>query len=313
MNPVGPPTGPDPTPGPVGRPPGFQGRSDSMGGWRDVLAELQRRFEAAALQGEAVECVLRENMRPGVKWPAIQPPPWDRIEPVCGKSRAAPGLPFSVLLYGPANRCRLFCDIATDAGLMLAKLSPSVLADILDAAPAGCDPCWVWMFAVLGIARAGRPGGPALAHDRVAWDGRGVRTAADLKRPPKPCGHVVSSITDVFLASQKAAWVLLQCGRKKSRGNVSGQGRKNRPRANAPLLLTPPQTDALTTVMECQGNIAKAARQLGKSYKTVQQHYRAALKKAGLSRLPKVGHKTQALPTGRDGEALVIDGPNQRW
>jgi len=69
--------------------------------------------------------------------------------------------------------------------------------------------------------------------------------------------------------------------------------------------LTAKQTEAVQIVGECKGNYAEAARRVGKDRKTVEQHYRAAMRKLGKIVLPKP--KLRALPQDRRGQPNVSE------
>ena len=76
-----------------------------------------------------------------------------------------------------------------------------------------------------------------------------------------------------------------------------------------PKRLTAKQLEASQIVAECKGDIAEAARRLGKDAKTVRQHYTAATKKLGKT---VVKHATKQLPSDRRGQANIADGEDRR-
>jgi DNA-binding NarL/FixJ family response regulator len=85
---------------------------------------------------------------------------------------------------------------------------------------------------------------------------------------------------------------------------------KRKKRASEPKGLTECQTEAMETVAQCNGNIAQAARRLGKDPSTVKQHYRAALEKLGQSAMKRA--KSQQLPTDSRGAEAVTNVDDKR-
>ena len=88
--------------------------------------------------------------------------------------------------------------------------------------------------------------------------------------------------------------------------------RKRRPgKPQKPRPLTALQTEAVQIVCECKGNVAKAAKQIGKDRKTVEKAYRAGLGKLGktayLSR-----DKTRLLPRDKRGVDAVSEEDDRR-
>ena len=86
--------------------------------------------------------------------------------------------------------------------------------------------------------------------------------------------------------------------------------RGKRRQSSKPRPLTPKQTEALQIVGECGGDIAEAARRLGKDRKTVEQHYQAGLAKLGraMGRKPKV----EQLRNGLRGQPEVTAEDDRR-
>ncbi|MGE0607122.1 MAG: hypothetical protein AB7O62_08520 [Pirellulales bacterium] len=74
--------------------------------------------------------------------------------------------------------------------------------------------------------------------------------------------------------------------------------------------LTDAQVKSLEAVQDCEGNIAKAARSLGRDRKTVEQHYKEALRKLGRAAVKKP--TTRHLPQDQRGQAHVADGDDMR-
>lgn len=73
--------------------------------------------------------------------------------------------------------------------------------------------------------------------------------------------------------------------------------------------LTDKQMEAVHIVGECKGNIAEAARRLGKDYSTIKQHYDAATAKLGKR---AVKHSTEQHATDRRGQANIATDSDKR-
>ena len=73
--------------------------------------------------------------------------------------------------------------------------------------------------------------------------------------------------------------------------------------------LTAKQLEAMQIVGECKGDIAEAARRLGKDRSTIKQHYDAATAKLG-KRPPK--HSTEQHATDRRGQANLATDSDKR-
>jgi DNA-binding CsgD family transcriptional regulator len=85
--------------------------------------------------------------------------------------------------------------------------------------------------------------------------------------------------------------------------------RRRKRRSLAIPQLTPKQLEACQTVAECNGDIAEAARRLGRDRKTIKQHLDAAQNKLGKS---AVKHATQSLPNDRRGQANLSAEDDRR-
>lgn len=105
----------------------------------------------------------------------------------------------------------------------------------------------------------------------------------------------------------------MKAGTESSSDSAGTAGRENKETGKrrqrggyTPKPLTAIQTETVQRVSECDGDIAKAAKQMGKSYKTVQGAYQAAMKKlgaTGIKRLPKAA--TQQLPHDKRGQVYM--------
>lgn len=88
--------------------------------------------------------------------------------------------------------------------------------------------------------------------------------------------------------------------------------RTRRPsKARKPRPLTPRQIEVVQIVGECKGNIAKAARQLGKDRKTVEEAYRAGMAKLGKT-VYRSRDKTRLLPRDKRGQEAVSEEDDLR-
>jgi predicted DNA-binding protein (UPF0251 family) len=91
-----------------------------------------------------------------------------------------------------------------------------------------------------------------------------------------------------------------------------------RQRARNPKPLTAKQLEVVQTVGECEGNIAEAARRLGKDRKTVDEAYKAACEKIGMAapsakktiRLAQDMRGQETIASNDDGPASI--GPKPR-
>jgi hypothetical protein len=87
--------------------------------------------------------------------------------------------------------------------------------------------------------------------------------------------------------------------------------RRRRRRTARPRPLTTLQLEAIKVVSDCKGNIAEAARRLGRDRKTIGQHYKAGIKKLGKA-ASHLKHLPQKLPTGCRGEEYLSGEDDRR-
>lgn len=94
-------------------------------------------------------------------------------------------------------------------------------------------------------------------------------------------------------------------------GTTKKAKRKRRRRKADPIPrpLTAKQVETVQTVGECKGNIAEAARRLGKDRKTVAESYEAAMEKLGIQ---AVKHQTKPLPLDRRGQENLSGEDDRR-
>ncbi|NQT36335.1 MAG: hypothetical protein HQ581_02535 [Planctomycetes bacterium] len=119
-----------------------------------------------------------------------------------------------------------------------------------------------------------------------------------IPNPPRnPC-----TVTEALDALGRIA---LWCG---SPADSPGKKRKRRSAAKTNPL-TPIQVKTVQVVGECEGDVAKAAKRLGKDRSTVQESYTAAMSKLGKS---AVKHKTRSMPRDKRGQEHLSEGDDRR-
>jgi hypothetical protein len=92
--------------------------------------------------------------------------------------------------------------------------------------------------------------------------------------------------------------------------DVTHARRASKPQKPRPL--TPRQTEVVQIVGECKGNLAEAARRLGRTYKTVEESYRAGLAKLGKTAVQS-RDKTRLLARDRRGQIDVSEDDDCRF
>jgi DNA-binding CsgD family transcriptional regulator len=95
----------------------------------------------------------------------------------------------------------------------------------------------------------------------------------------------------------------------RSKARAEGKPRRRRKVDPKPRPLTDKQTEAVHMVGECKGNVTEAANRLGRDRKTVEQHYKAAMKKLGKSQSE---HLTIQSRADRRGQATIATGDDRR-
>ena len=152
---------------------------------------------------------------------------------------------------------------------------------------------WGWVKAKLG----GRAQSPAA--DQSGGDAIETKVRPEAKRETE--------------AAEETPAEGEKCGSCESSGGEKKQQKPRRKRrrrkADSPPPLTAKQTEAVQIVGECKGNIAEAARQLGRDPSTVRQHYQAGMGKLGKK---AVKHGTTRLPSDRRGQENVSSDDDQR-
>ncbi len=127
------------------------------------------------------------------------------------------------------------------------------------------------------------------AFGAIWWEPGNGPTAAILL--PRGAGELAAW----KLAGGPAAETAGQAGKTTRRKKRGGKSRKPRPP-------TARQTEVIQIVGECKGNLAEAARRLGRNRKTIEETYRAGLARLGMV---AVWHDTKLLPRDRRGQAAV--------
>lgn len=89
----------------------------------------------------------------------------------------------------------------------------------------------------------------------------------------------------------------------KATGKEMKRRKRRRPSENRKQL-TARQAEIVHLVAECKGNIAEAARRIGRDRKTVEQHYKAAMVKMGQA---VTKPKTVTAPSDRRGQSTLSD------
>jgi hypothetical protein len=104
---------------------------------------------------------------------------------------------------------------------------------------------------------------------------------------------------------------LLDNGKPATGANPRRRGKNRGVRTRKPSPPTARQLEVIQTVADCRGNIAEAARRLGRDRKAIEESYKAGMEKAG----KVVYHskdKTQLLTRDRRGQENVADGDDRR-
>lgn len=143
-----------------------------------------------------------------------------------------------------------------------------------------------------------------LLNDRMEISRRLTRLSVSLKRDVGE--HIPAAGDDRGWMDLQAA--VERCQR--DRVKLTGRKRPKRKRDDGSRRpLTAKQAEAVEVVCTCNGNIAKAAKQLGRDRKTVYEHYITAMDKLGKD--PSKRHKVSSLPHDRRGQPMVVEEPEE--
>jgi hypothetical protein len=127
--------------------------------------------------------------------------------------------------------------------------------------------------------------------------------AHDLRRLLVPdenryCAALAADPKEIAAGYEEILWTV------QSR-RITGKRAPPRRRLVSPRPLTDIQALTCQRVGECDGDITKAAKQLGKHRKTVEQSFKEGMRKLGQEAGHQVRAATQRLTRGRRGEVLV--------
>lgn len=106
-----------------------------------------------------------------------------------------------------------------------------------------------------------------------------------------------------------ASWLEMLDKFARDFGGVKLPIRRRATKPRKPIPLTPRQAEVIQIVGELKGDIAAAARKLGRDRKTVDEIYKAGMKKLGKE---AVRHKTRTLARDRRGQDDIADGDDCR-
>lgn len=96
---------------------------------------------------------------------------------------------------------------------------------------------------------------------------------------------------------------------KRLRALFTTRGKRRAAKPRKPRPLTARQAEVVQVVGECKGNVALAARRLGRDRKTIEQSYRTALTTLGKV---AVKHGERLFPRDRRGQAALSDSDDKR-
>lgn len=157
------------------------------------------------------------------------------------------------------------------------------------------------------------------AEDRATLFGRAVQLRKLAAMAPKDAAallyRAVVAIGSGENASSllcEAAAVLRSCGAPAGETKSASRQKTGKRRQSDLRPLTTKQTEAIQIVGECSGDIAKAAKRLGKDRKTVKQHYDAGMAKVGQAAVVDNKPKPGSLPTGSRGDDEVTGDDDRR-
>lgn len=128
-------------------------------------------------------------------------------------------------------------------------------------------------------------------------------------------GYCLETCCDLVLKDKLPVnWPAIEAWEAEVRGRLEGlagdKPKRRRRATDAPVKpLTAKQAEAAQIVAECEGSISRAAKRLGKSPKTIRQHYQAGMKKLGKN---AVKHATRRLSHDRRGQANIAEDDDRR-
>jgi hypothetical protein len=123
--------------------------------------------------------------------------------------------------------------------------------------------------------------------------------------PPGMVAEAVDLLRDLEQALLKTReWLKAQKPPKRKRKRASDKPRKPRP-------LTPWQAEVTQIVGECKGNIAQAAKRLGRDPSTIRESYKAAMTKLG-KEVVRSRDKTRLFARDKRGNEMVSAEDDRR-
>ncbi len=267
--------------------------------------------EIASIHAAAVEClacldhlaILIEN------WPRMTG--GDRESAAKGMRTAIEGLVPAFWRRPPADSSGRLAMIrsAAASGTATVRLENEIGASVHDAVFSVANQVLNWVAVIIGWkewlrADAGNP--PPTAIDLSWLDARGADAIIKM----------LSMCTQITPAELRAARPRLDVEyavateRLPTEVSPTNGPKRKRHRASGKIQpLTAKQLEAVQIVGECRGNIAEAAKRLGKARKTVEQHYKTGMEKLGAS-APR--HGTQRLPADRRGQENLCAADDRR-
>jgi predicted DNA-binding protein (UPF0251 family) len=106
-------------------------------------------------------------------------------------------------------------------------------------------------------------------------------------------------------------WANAVQARAQPKTDDANKQRRRPSKTRKPRPLTTNQVEAIQIVGECKGNVSQAAKRLRKDRKTVDEQYRAGLKKLGKS-VVRSRDKTRLLPRDRRGQENLSEDDDRR-
>ncbi len=170
--------------------------------------------------------------------------------------------------------------------------------------PGALEPVAAWLSHLGDVLPEQWEGQPTITE--VTDQGPGRRTLwAILPNVAK----VSVAAMDFLLAPETGKEVLTEAPPPAKAATPHIKKRRRSGAAEKPRPLTPPQAEAIQIVGECKGNMAEAARRLGKDRKTLDQAYRAGLTKLGKQ---PVRYGTRTLYRDRRGQENIAKSDDRR-
>ena len=169
-----------------------------------------------------------------------------------------------------------------------------------------------WRHDVTEAAHALNSAKCVLAHDGWPMQWGEFRAFLDFFDNEVRCIYLDWGGRGTPIPSPTPAWILRKLRKLAEEfGDRKPKPSRRAVRSRKPRPLTPRQVEVVQVVGECKGNVAAAARRLGRDRKTVEESYRAGMTKLGKT----VYHsrdKTLLLARDRRGQETVSEGDDRR-